>query len=1402
MGLKVNACQNVSAQWGKVSAVLFDMDGVLCNSEEPSRKAAVDVFAEMGVHVTLDDFVPFTGMGFLLIFLSLDRRSYPIPVQVVGEANFLGGVASAKGVEGFDTEAAKKRFFEIYLLKYAKPNSGIGFPGAFELVSQCKSNGLKVAVASSADRIKVDANLAAAGLPITMFDAIVSADAFKNLKPAPDIFLSASRILDVPTSECIVIEDALAGVQAAKAAKMRCIAVTTTLSEDTLKAAEPSLIKKEISDISFEDILNGGSGSHNEMVQESQSVNDLALSSSESNMTESITELDNYPTSGAVSSIGGQSDPYLGLANRLGKSQDGLQLTLSLLHATDDFAAMVWLPSLCLSKMQYLGLKIFGVELGTSCALRGCVDAVRPVSWLGKSQDGLQLRLSLLHATGDFAAMARLPSLCPSKSAGKKIKGPYLGRAIRMASGFVSCQPCVFGMMKNIFHDEISTWLPLYSYEERKVCEVFSHGVVAFSLSEQNAVSEPQNFPNRTGDSLCFKGSFGCWVQVTRRNVVRYGSLGIAASCLLFTITNWKAMQYASPKAIWNLLFGTGNPPFGQKEDASSSQRIQQFVNYISDVDARKSTTIVPEFPSKLDWLNTAPLQLGRDLKGKVVLLDFWTYCCINCMHVLPDLEFLEKKYKDMPVRLSFTLSPLGRIYMDMHAIVDVGTTDNLRFSLDRGASLQQYNFHERRESEAKKAMARLSRLQFHGALDYSEIQAKIGMKCVLLIANAVKGEGNANEFVVVGVHSAKFDNEKDLEAIRSAVLRYGITHPVVNDGEMNLWRELGVNSWPTFVLVGPNGKLLAQIAGEGHRKDLDYLVEAALQFYGKKKLLDSKPIPLRLEKDNDPRLLTSPLKFPGKLAVDVLNNRLFISDSNHNRIVVADLDGNFLVQVGSTGAEGLRDGNFDDATFNRPQGLAYNAKKNLLYVADTENHALRVIDFVNETVETLAGNGTKGSDYEGGGTGTAQARLDQIYDFWKLLLNSPWDVCFEPENEIVYIAMAGQHQIWEHKTSDGVTRAFSGNGYERNLNGSSSTSTSYAQPSGISLSRDLKEAYIADSESSSIRAVDLRTGGSRPLAGGDPVFAENLFKFGDHDGIGSEVLLQHPLGVFCGKDGQIYIADSYNHKIKKLDPVSKRVTTLAGVGQAGFKDGAAVAAQFSEPSGIVEAENGRLYIADTNNSVIRYLDLNKSEAEVLTLELKGVQPPLRSRSLKRLRRRSGADTQTVIVNGGSSNEGTLNLRISVPEGYHFSKEAQSKFSIDFDPDNAAEVDSLEENLSPEGSAVVHFRRSSASSSTARVYCKVYYCKEDEVCLYQSLTFEVPFQEVNPDSAPAMITLPFDVKPKTSKNIPSGLQIPVSARDTTGQGKSTTTYPVKSHNVGFGEGRAVVFERPSAQGKA
>jgi len=233
--------KGVAAQDSKVSGtvrgVLFDMDGVLCDSEHCSRLAAVELFKEMGFTVTEEDFIPFMGTG---------------------EANFLGGVAKKYGVKDFDVTAAKKRFMQIYVAKFATPNSGIGFPGALELVKQCKEAGLKTAVASSADRVKVDANLAAAGFPQENFDSIISADLFENLKPAPDIFLAAAKSLGLQPSECVVIEDAYAGVQAAKAARMRCISVTTTLSEEKLMEVGPELVRSDISKISLKDIQELG----------------------------------------------------------------------------------------------------------------------------------------------------------------------------------------------------------------------------------------------------------------------------------------------------------------------------------------------------------------------------------------------------------------------------------------------------------------------------------------------------------------------------------------------------------------------------------------------------------------------------------------------------------------------------------------------------------------------------------------------------------------------------------------------------------------------------------------------------------------------------------------------------------------------------------------------------------------------------------------------------------------------------------------------------------------------------------------------------------------------------------------------------------------------------------------
>ncbi|KAJ7554968.1 hypothetical protein O6H91_05G017800 [Diphasiastrum complanatum] len=996
-----------------VKAVLFDMDGVLCDSEVPSRQAAVDLFQELGVSVLAEDFIPFMGTG---------------------EANFLGGVAHKYGIQEFDASLAKKRFFEIYTEKYAKPGTRFGYPGALELILKCKEAGLKLAVASSADRIKVTANLAAAGFPESIFDAIISADAFERLKPAPDVFLAAARALDVSPSECVVIEDALAGVQAAHAAEMRCIAVTTTLSEEELTKAGPSIIRKDIGHISYNDIITQG-------------------------------KVSQLKATGKVQNCDIEDEANIGVMNVVQSSQE---------------------------------------------------------------------------------------------------------------------------------------------------TEPTSVGTIA-----------------------------------TRRDILKLGSLALGVASFAVALSRWKAMSYSSPKALLNAIFGASKPVIANRTQITGIDRVGEFKRYISELEDSGGGQVVPEFQSRLEWLNTTPLRLKRDLQGKVVLLDFWTYCCINCMHVLPDLGYLERKYK-------------------------------------------------------------------------------------------------SQAFTVIGVHSAKFDNEKDLNAIRNAVLRYDITHPVVNDGDMILWRQLGVSSWPTFALVSPKGKLVAMLAGEGHRQDLDYLVKAALEYYGEKQLLNSSPIPELLERDKDFRLLKSPLSFPGKLTTDLANRRLFISDSNHHRIVVTDLDGNFIQQVGGDAGEGLRDGEFESAAFNRPQGLAYNPLKNVLYVADTENHALREIDFVHEKVRTLAGNGEKGADYKGGKQGSSQ------------VLNSPWDVCFQPASGIVYIAMAGQHQIWQHNTADGITKAFSGDGYERNLNGKRGSDSSYSQPSGISIAPDMTEMYIADSESSSIRSVDLMTSGSRLLAGGDPTFADNLFQFGDKDGIGSNAQFQHPLGVLSASDGMIYITDSYNHKVKVMDPSSKSVNTIAGNGKAGFADGFGLVSRFSEPAGLAQGLEGTLYVADTNNSIIRVLSLAEGgRAKVRTLELKGVQPPHQNSVAfpRRLKRRPTPDTEIVRLDPVAASKGKLQLSISLPPGFHFTTGATSNFEADVNPDDSLVVEPVSGAIESEGHATIHFARSSnVGSANLRLLCKVYYCQQDEVCLYKALAFDVPF--ISPAEEKSKdISLAFTISPRAVKGL-------------------------------------------------
>jgi thiol-disulfide isomerase/thioredoxin len=494
-----------------------------------------------------------------------------------------------------------------------------------------------------------------------------------------------------------------------------------------------------------------------------------------------------------------------------------------------------------------------------------------------------------------------------------------------------------------------------------------------------------------------------------------------------------------------------------------------EFAKTVPDEGNRRRVA-VPELEGGVAWLNTAdPLRL-KDLRGKIVLLDFWTLCCINCMHVLPDLAKLEKKYP--------------------------------------------------------------------------------------------------NELVVIGIHTAKFENEKNTESIRKAILRYEVSHPVVNDANQRIWQTFGSRSWPTLILIDPEGYAVWGAPGEGHYKALDREISRLIRIHKDKKTLNEKPREFQLDrlKENGAR----PLFFPGKVLADAAGKRLFIADSTHHRIVITDLDGKKIAVAGQ-GEPGKTDGPFAEARFNDPQGMAL--KGDRLYVADRKNHLLRVLDLKAQTVATVAGTGDQGRDRQIGGPAL------------KVGLNSPWDLLLLKDR--LFIAMAGHHQIWTLDLAKNTLTPYAGNGIE-NIHDGSLSASCFAQPSG--LATDGKTLWVADSEVSAIRAV--------PLSEDDEVktiVGEGLFEFGDVDGQGDKARLQHALGL-AYHDGKLYVADTYNSKIKLLDPVKRTSTTFLG-GKA----------LFSEPGGISYAD-GKLYVADTNAHRIRVVDL-KTKA-VSTLKLQGVEAP------------------------------------------------------------------------------------------------------------------------------------------------------------------------------------------------
>ncbi|RME89965.1 MAG: HAD family hydrolase [Verrucomicrobia bacterium] len=217
-----------------VRAVIFDMDGVLTDSEPLINEAAVRMFRERGVPVQPEDFLPFVGTG---------------------EDRYIGGVAEKHGVE-LDLAEAKRRTYEIYL--ELAPRKLRAFPGAVETVHACREAGLAVAVASSADRVKVRANLTLIGLPPESWHAVVTAEDVRHKKPAPDLFLAAACKLGIPPGACVVIEDAPSGIQAALAAGMRCVAVAQTFGPDRLRQAHR--VRSSLRELALKDLTDWPAG--------------------------------------------------------------------------------------------------------------------------------------------------------------------------------------------------------------------------------------------------------------------------------------------------------------------------------------------------------------------------------------------------------------------------------------------------------------------------------------------------------------------------------------------------------------------------------------------------------------------------------------------------------------------------------------------------------------------------------------------------------------------------------------------------------------------------------------------------------------------------------------------------------------------------------------------------------------------------------------------------------------------------------------------------------------------------------------------------------------------------------------------------------------------------------------
>lgn len=447
-------------------------------------------------------------------------------------------------------------------------------------------------------------------------------------------------------------------------------------------------------------------------------------------------------------------------------------------------------------------------------------------------------------------------------------------------------------------------------------------------------------------------------------------------------------------------------------------------------------------------WINTGGENLSlEDLRGKIVLLDFWTFCCINCLHVLDELRPLEEEYADV--------------------------------------------------------------------------------------------------LVTIGVHSPKFEFEREIEAVDRAVERYQVEHIVLDDPNLETWKAYTARAWPTLVVIDPEGYIVASMSGEGHTSGLISLIEEVAAEHEAKGTLrrgDAPYVP--------PAPREGDLFYPGKV-VRLDDGRLIVADSGHHSYALYDSEGaNLLGRIGS-GERGNADGDFATAQFSEPGGVAQLPPEIAqqvgyhLVAADTVNHTLRGINLETQTVTTVAGTGEQ---YMVGASDNVpdQPGFSGRYDgpATAVKLSSPWDVVYAPKTSNVVIAMAGNHTMWTFDPVAGTVAHISGS-LNEGLRDTSDAATPFdldewfAQPSGVRLASD-GDVWVADSETSALRKLDPSTGAVTSYVG------LGLFDFGFQDGPAESARLQHPLGALELPDGTVAIADTYNGAIRRFDPQANTVSTLA----------------------------------------------------------------------------------------------------------------------------------------------------------------------------------------------------------------------------------------------------------------